>query len=50
MIAECHDARDEQVAVALWRLLHMTLLPPLTARIATGGLIAAQREGLHDEP
>jgi hypothetical protein len=49
MIAERHDARDERVAVALWRLLHMTLLPPLAARIAKG-LIAAQREGFHDEP
>ena len=49
MITERHDARDERVAVALWRLLQMTLRPPLAARIATG-LIAAQREGLHDEP
>ena len=49
MITERHDARDERVAVALWRQLHMTLLPSLAARIAPG-LIAAQREGLHDEP
>jgi hypothetical protein len=36
MTAESHDARDERIAVALWRLLHMTLLPALTAQIATG--------------
>ena len=43
MIAERHDARDERVAVALWRLLHMTLPPPLTARIATGANRSAAR-------
>ena len=50
MIAEGHDARGERVAVVLWRATQMTLLPPLTARIAAGGLVASQREGLHDEP
>jgi len=43
MITERHDAHDERVAVALWRLLHMTLLPPLTAQIATGANRRAAR-------
>ena len=43
MITERRDAPDERVALALWRLLHMTLLPPLTARIATGANRSAAR-------